>query len=87
MSSLSTLRTTSRPKRPETVPRPEPLWSVRVNDVTWSCELRFHESVGWEARILRDRELFAARAAFVTREGAAKSTEEQRKAVERGFLE
>jgi hypothetical protein len=36
--------------------------------VTWSCELRFHgESVGWEAQILRDGDLFIGRS-FVLRD-------------------
>jgi hypothetical protein len=36
----------------------EPLWTLRHEHVTWSCELRFHgESWGWEAEILRDGEL------------------------------
>jgi len=41
------------------VPKPsEPVWELRVDHVTWSCELRFHgESYGWEAQILRDGEL------------------------------
>src|SRR5262245_62134573 len=44
----------------------EPLWNVRVNHVTWSCELRFHgETYGWEAQILRNGELFAAHGSFV----------------------
>jgi hypothetical protein len=50
-------------------PRPgEPLWSTRRENVTWSCELRFHgESVGWEAQILKDGDLFIART-FVLRD-------------------
>jgi hypothetical protein len=70
------------PKRP-----PEPLWSLWVAGVTWSAELRFHESAGWDAMILREGELFAARAAFVTREAAVKWAEEQRTHAERGWLE
>jgi hypothetical protein len=46
----------------------EQLCSIRKENVTWSCELRFHgESVGWEAQILRDGELSIARA-FVLRD-------------------
>jgi hypothetical protein len=54
--------------RPPEAPRnrpAEPLWSLRVAGVTWSCALRFHgESYGWEAQILRDGELFMAHGAF-----------------------
>jgi len=64
------------------------LWSVRFNDVTWSCELRFHgESYGWSATILRDGELFAAYGAFPLKGDAIQWAEEQRKDAERGFLE
>ena len=39
----------------------DPLWNVRVNNVKWSAELRFHgESYGWEAQILRDGDLISA---------------------------
>jgi hypothetical protein len=77
--------------RPPEAPRArpaEPLWSVRVNHVAWSCELRFHgESYGWETLLLRDGELFMSRGAFVLKDAAIRWAEEQRKEAERGFLE
>jgi hypothetical protein len=74
---------TLAPERPA-----EALWSVRVNHVTWSCELRFHgESYGWEAVILRDGELRMSHGAFVTKAAAVQWAEEQRKGAEKGFLE
>jgi len=66
----------------------EPLWRFQKNHVTWSCKLRFHsESFGWEAQILREGELFMARGAFVTKAGAIRWAEEERKDVEREFVE
>jgi hypothetical protein len=77
--------------RPPQAPRnrpAEPLWSVRVNHVIWSCELRFHgESYGWSAIILRDGELFTGHGAFVLKGDAIEWAEGQRKGAERGFLE
>jgi hypothetical protein len=74
---------TAAPKRP-----PEPLWSVRHNHITWSCELRFHgESYGWEAMILGDGELFAGRGAFLTKAAAVAWAEGQRPAAAAGWLE
>jgi hypothetical protein len=47
---------------PPRVPRlGEPLWSLRVNHVTWSCELRYHGEWGVEAQILRDGDLVIGR--------------------------
>jgi hypothetical protein len=41
--------------------RGEPLWELRKDHVTWSCELRFEgESWGCEAQILREGELHMA---------------------------
>src|SRR4051794_40867592 len=59
----------NRQPPPPLVPKAgEPLWSVRHNHVTWSCELRFHgESYGWEATLLRDGELVTSHGAFVTK--------------------
>ena len=76
--------------QPKDEPKPptEPLWSLWVAGVTWSCELRFHgASAGWEAQILRDGELFTARGAFVLKGDAIRWAEEQRKDAERGFLD
>ena len=76
--------------RPPEAPRnrpAEPLWSIRVNDVTWSCELRFHsESYGWSATILREGNLFTSHGAFVAKAAAVQWAEEQRKGAEKGFL-
>jgi hypothetical protein len=49
----------NRMSAPRRQPKPgEPVWDVRVDHVTWSCEFRFHgESYGWEAQILREDEL------------------------------
>jgi hypothetical protein len=70
------------PKRPS-----EPLWTVTVEGIAWSAELRFHNSAGWEAQILREGELFTARGAFITRDATVKWAEERRTDAERGFLE
>ena len=50
MSDESFYSPTYKPPPPR-VPKPkEPLWTLWVAGVTWSCELRFHsESYGWEA--------------------------------------
>ena len=50
-------------------PKPgEPLWAMRINNVTWSAELFFRgESVGWEAQLKRNGELVIGRT-FVLRE-------------------
>jgi hypothetical protein len=51
-----------RPPEPSRVPRPgEQVWSVRVNHVTWSCELRYHGEGGVEAQILRDGDFMIGR--------------------------
>ena len=46
----------NRPPAPPQSPKPgEPIWTLRANHVTWSCEFCFRgESYGWEARILRE---------------------------------
>jgi hypothetical protein len=77
-----------RPNRPPTPPRQpkpgEPLWELRHDHVTWSCELRFHgESYGWEAQILRNGELFAGQR-FVLRKIAEASAEAERQILEKG---
>jgi hypothetical protein len=77
-----------RPNRPPTPPRQpkpgEPLWELRHDHVTWSCELRFHgESYGWEAQILREGELVIGRR-FDLRRLAVQCAEEERKAIEKG---
>jgi len=56
----------------------EPLWSLRKEDVTWTCELRFHgESYGWEAQILRDGDLVIGRR-FELKEWAIKWAEQEK---------
>jgi hypothetical protein len=68
--------------------RVEPLWAVRDNHVTWSCELRFHgDSYGWEAQIPRNGELFATDGAFTIRAAAVEWGQERRTDAKRGFLE
>jgi hypothetical protein len=62
----------------------EPLWTIRVNHVTWSAELRFHgESYGWAAQILRNGELFVGHRC-VLHEVSVRSADEQR-FIERGL--
>jgi hypothetical protein len=77
-----------RPNRPPAPPRPpkpgEPIWSLRLEHVTWSCELRCHgESWGWEAQILREGELVIGRH-FTLRRLAEQWAEEERKYLGRG---
>ena len=65
------------------VPRPgEPLWELRRDYVTWSCELRYHGEYGVEAQILRDGELVIGRR-FDLRRLAEQWAEEERKAFAR----
>jgi hypothetical protein len=59
----------------------EALWSVQKGDVTWSCELRFHESVGWEAQILRDGDLVIGRT-FILRDLAVGWAKNERDRLE-----
>jgi hypothetical protein len=57
----------------------KPIWSLRHDHVTWSCEFRFHgESYGWEAQIVRESELVIGRR-FDTRALAVQWAEEERK--------
>lgn len=54
----SLLRTQPADGAAATPKRGEPIWELRRNHVTWSCERRFYaESWGWEAQILREGEL------------------------------
>jgi hypothetical protein len=69
-------------KLPIRVPNPgEPLWTVRVAHINWSCELRSHGEWGTEAQILRDGELVIGRR-FLTREEAVGWAEGQRRRIE-----
>jgi hypothetical protein len=57
----------------------EPLWELRVNHVTWSCELRYQGEYGVEMQIFRDGEFFAGRR-FDTRALAVQWAELERQA-------
>jgi hypothetical protein len=70
------------PKRP-----PEPLWTVTVAGVAWSADVRFRASAGWESQVLRDGELFTARGAFVTKEAAVGWADEQRRDIDRRWID
>ena len=63
MSDPDTFYAPNRAPTPHRKPQPgEPIWELRHDRVTWSCELRFHgESCGWEAQILREGELVIGR--------------------------
>jgi hypothetical protein len=64
-----------------------PLWELRKDHVTWSCELRFDGgSWGWEARILRDGELHMADRWLLKEQGIA-SAETERRDRERGSID
>jgi len=76
-----------RPNRPAPAPRQpkpgEPIWSLRHEHVTWSCELRFHaESWGWEAQILHEGELVIGQR-FALRQVAEQWADEERKHLEK----
>lgn len=61
----------------------DPLWQTQIDGRTWSAELRFHgESYGWEAQILRDRELVISHR-FVLLEHAERWAREKRTALEK----
>ena len=61
----------------------EPIWSLRLEHVTWNAELRSHvESCGWETLILREGELVNRRR-FDLRRQAVQWAEEERKAIEK----
>jgi hypothetical protein len=66
-------------------PRPgEPIWTIRANHVTWSCEFRFHgESYGWEAQILRDGERVIGHR-FILRQLAEAWAEAERQILAKG---
>jgi len=68
-------------------PKPgEPIWSLRHEHVTWSCELRFHgESCGWEAQILREGELVIGRR-FDVRRHAVQWAEAERQILKNGSM-
>jgi hypothetical protein len=62
-------------------------WTVHHDHALWTGELKFHgESYGWEAIILREGELVISQR-FVLREHAVGWSEEQRRDVERGWVD
>jgi hypothetical protein len=62
----------------------ELLWTIRVNKVTWSAELRFHgESYGWECQVFRETDFTIGRR-FIQREEAIAWGELLRKDREKG---
>jgi len=76
---LWTARPLVRQRRPG-----EPLWTIRVNHVTYSAELMFHgESYGWEAQIFRETEFTMGRR-FILREKAIGWAEAEKQAIEEG---
>jgi hypothetical protein len=63
----------------------EHLWTLRRDNVEWSCELVFRgESYGWEARVLNAGDLVISRR-FVLREPAIHWANDQRRDIERGW--
>lgn len=51
-----------KPATPKRVPLPrEPVWTVRKNHQTWTCELLDHGTWGTEAQILIDGDLLIGR--------------------------
>ena len=64
----------------------EPLWTIRVNHVTYSAELNFHgESYGWEAQIFRETDFTIGRR-FILRAEAVGWAEAERKDLEKDRL-
>jgi hypothetical protein len=61
------------------------IWTIIVDRVEWSCEVRFHgETYGWDVRLLRENEFFAAHR-FPLREQAERWAFEQRRDAERAW--
>jgi hypothetical protein len=64
----------------------ETLWTCRRDGVDWSCELLFRgESYGWEARVLRDRDLVLGHR-FVMRGQTVEWSKTQKADIESGWL-
>jgi hypothetical protein len=61
----------------------EPLWTIHVDHVTWSCELRSHGEYGQEAQIYRDGD-FVIGHRFHSRDLAIRWAELQRREMGRG---
>jgi hypothetical protein len=65
----------------------EVFWVITVDHVEWCCEFRFHgESYGWDVRLLRAGEFFASRR-FILRAAAEQWAHDQRRDIERRWLE
>ena len=63
------------------------IWSIVVDGVTWSCEFRFDgESYGWDVRLNRAGEFFASHR-FLLRQPAEQWAADQRRDIERGWVE
>src|SRR5262245_10369916 len=78
---LWTARPPVRQRRPG-----EMLWTIPVNNVTWSAELRFHgEGYGWDCAFFRETEFFASRR-FLLREEALAWAELLKKDLEKGDI-
>ena len=59
-----------------------PVWTLRREHVTWSCEFVFHgETYGWEAQILRNGELVIGQR-FVLRQMAEAWADAERQIFE-----
>ena len=72
----------NRTPPPPRQPKPgEPLWELRKDHATWSCELRVHGEWGVEAQILRDGELVIGRL-FDTRAIAVQWAVDERSAID-----
>jgi len=72
------------PPTPRVRPRPaEPLWELRKDHVTWTCELRYHGEWGVEAQILHDGDHRISRM-WQTRALAVAWAESERRILEAG---
>jgi hypothetical protein len=62
----------------------EVVWSIRVNHVNWSAELKFHgESYGWECQSFRETDFRFGRR-FILREEALGFAAAEKQAIEKG---
>jgi hypothetical protein len=65
----------------------ESLWTLRHDNVDWSCELVFRgESNGWEVGVLNAGDLFVSRR-FILRAAAERCAHEQKRQIERGWID
>jgi hypothetical protein len=78
---------TYKPPPSRTLRRPgELLWTVHKVHVMWTCELKYDGEWGVEAMILRDDELVISQR-FIFHEQASRWSEEQRRDIERGWID